>query len=672
MPFFLIPFVERTARTLRPLALVAAGLLLAACGSREPTVGERLAEAEGLIAQGDLVGGIQILEELETIEPENVGVLEPLAFAYADRGNHQLASYYFSTIAELGDPTYHLLAAESLISAGNAESAVSSYRVYLDEVPGDGASWHNLSDLLFGLGDAPGGLAAAIRWFENTGEAEAALIAGEYFLQDGNLQQAQDWLRKAVVNAQQQKNPEIEARGLAAVTSLAVDAGQLNAASTLLTRLDERYPNRFELTEYARQRDVIEDWRVARATSSEAATTTADAGSGETDNEAENAGTTSEIAASEVDDDVTVTADTGEATAGGSSAVTNETDAASAMSDGSQRDAESRITAVDASPDSEAGAEAVARAEMEADGPGSTLGDEPFGDFDLFEKAGVRPDNGNGNGREGSGGIPPTTRAASRVAEAAADSAVAVGSDEPPTGDSMETGIDEADSGDALARTDTGDDDEPAVRFSRERTETGPEAASDTPQADDRVRFSEPRGSVGPVVRSQGFQRSTNNERSAPLGQQSASLLMARNLMRDGDYAQAAKLLHRATASAPDDARIWADLADALFRAGDYRFSEAAALEASRLAPDDSRYALLFLRSAQKVREPRRFFKELVNAHRKFPSDPDIILSLARGYRYIASDRRSAAILYRQFLERAPNHPLADTVRSELDAIMSG
>ncbi|MDX2110624.1 MAG: tetratricopeptide repeat protein [Verrucomicrobiota bacterium] len=141
----------------------------------------------------------------------------------------------------------------------------------------------------------------------------------------------------------------------------------------------------------------------------------------------------------------------------------------------------------------------------------------------------------------------------------------------------------------------------------------------------------------------------------------------ARTLIQSGDYEAAAQKYRQSLANDDSPPLVWYELSQVYVALGDDRYAEAVALEARRRAPDDSRYLYNYLQIARRTLNQQRYFDELIKAHDKFPSDPDLTLILARAYLNLAQNRRNAALLYREFLTLAPDHPEAAAVRQELE-----
>ena len=135
----------------------------------------------------------------------------------------------------------------------------------------------------------------------------------------------------------------------------------------------------------------------------------------------------------------------------------------------------------------------------------------------------------------------------------------------------------------------------------------------------------------------------------------------------EGDYDSAIGLYWQALATANNDPATWNQLSQAYFAINQLQNAETAALEAIRFAPSEIKFTLDYLRIAQRSKPATQFLAELETAYDRFPSNPEVALSLARAHERIGNNSRAAQSLYRRFLEIAPNHPL----RAEADAALA-
>ncbi|MFU8848122.1 MAG: hypothetical protein ACNA77_05335 [Opitutales bacterium] len=132
----------------------------------------------------------------------------------------------------------------------------------------------------------------------------------------------------------------------------------------------------------------------------------------------------------------------------------------------------------------------------------------------------------------------------------------------------------------------------------------------------------------------------------------------------DRDYKSAIRKYWAAISITNNRAEIWNLLSRAYLIDGQLKNAETTALEAVRLAPREVAYTLDFLRVAQRSRPPQEFLAQLETAYDRFPTSPEITLSLARAHERISQDQFVARNLYLRFIDIAPNHPLVPEARA--------
>jgi tetratricopeptide (TPR) repeat protein len=132
----------------------------------------------------------------------------------------------------------------------------------------------------------------------------------------------------------------------------------------------------------------------------------------------------------------------------------------------------------------------------------------------------------------------------------------------------------------------------------------------------------------------------------------------------DRDYKSAIRKYWAAISIANNRADVWNLLSRAYLIDGQLQNADTTAIEAVRLAPREVAYTLDFLRVAQRSRPPEEFLSQLETAYDRFPSSPEITLSLARAHERISKDNFVARNLYLRFVDIAPNHPLRTEAES--------
>lgn len=133
---------------------------------------------------------------------------------------------------------------------------------------------------------------------------------------------------------------------------------------------------------------------------------------------------------------------------------------------------------------------------------------------------------------------------------------------------------------------------------------------------------------------------------------------------RDRDFKSAIRKYWAAISISNQRPDVWNLLSRAYLIDGQINNAETSALEAVRMAPREVAYTLDYLRVAQRSKNADAFLSDLETAYDRFPSSPEITLSLARAYERISQDTETARSLYRRFIDIAPNHPLVPEARA--------
>lgn len=155
---------------------------------------------------------------------------------------------------------------------------------------------------------------------------------------------------------------------------------------------------------------------------------------------------------------------------------------------------------------------------------------------------------------------------------------------------------------------------------------------------------------------------------SAPLSLEEL-IIIAEAATSKHDYEKAIQFYWDALGQTNKRADIWNALSKVYLIDGQSKNAMTTALEATRLNPDNIDYTLDYLRVARRVKKPADFIKELEMAYERFPQNPEITLSLARGYRRISGNNYAAVALYKRFIQIAPDHPLRREAETELASI---
>lgn len=232
-------------------------LLFFGCAPKEPTLEERVAQAEALLDAGQIDAAIRLLNVCQEQAPERVDVLEALAFAHSAQGDVLFSSMIFIQIAELVPerPEYRLYAAESLREAGDDTAAIVQYRMYLLTQPKDTAIWVTLADIYEAKGNLPDALECLLAAEQIKSRPKQKIRIGDLYLRRANLAQAQAWFSRAV------EDRDARDEALLGLLETAIRAKRFVDGEALVERLDAEYPGRLDETELAELRPQLKEWR---------------------------------------------------------------------------------------------------------------------------------------------------------------------------------------------------------------------------------------------------------------------------------------------------------------------------------------------------------------------------------------------------------------------------
>lgn len=238
--------------------LAALFSILLGCSKPEPTLEERMTEAQNLQDSGELAEAIQLFESLSAEFPQRVDILESLAFAYIEADQQLLAGFTFTTIAEMVEtaPEYRIYAAESFATANDRDAALEQYRAYLQEVPNDRSIWLLLAESLDEAGNRSDALDAYLRVDRLRADGATRIRIGQLYLQANNLSQAQSWFARALNDF-----PHTEEEALYGLFETAWLSRRFADAEQLLEALEEINPSRVDDSELADAKQQLQEWR---------------------------------------------------------------------------------------------------------------------------------------------------------------------------------------------------------------------------------------------------------------------------------------------------------------------------------------------------------------------------------------------------------------------------
>lgn len=138
------------------------------------------------------------------------------------------------------------------------------------------------------------------------------------------------------------------------------------------------------------------------------------------------------------------------------------------------------------------------------------------------------------------------------------------------------------------------------------------------------------------------------------------------------NYTQAIATLWKALGLNSQNAKTWYLLSRAYLLSGEMENAEMTIMEAVRNDDENLSYRIEYLKLMKKMQPPEKYLNELLKSKEDFPDDPTITLSLASAFSTIRKKPRVSILLYQEFLEKHPEHPLADRVKSRLEKLTAG
>jgi tetratricopeptide (TPR) repeat protein len=242
-------------------------MIFTGCGQKEPSISERVAQAEGLLDAGQIESALILLEEAESRDPGRVDVLEPLAFAYAASGDPTLAALTFARMAEIAPERaeYLVYAAQSLLEAGDRKGAAAQYEAYLKLRPRDRAVWVTLAERYRESGQLNAALDAYLSAEQVAPRPVQQVAIGELYLRRDNFAQAQVWFAQAA----SLESPE-RSTALLGLLETAIRGKRFSDAEALVEQLDREFPGRLDQSPLNTVREQLAEWQERREAAREA------------------------------------------------------------------------------------------------------------------------------------------------------------------------------------------------------------------------------------------------------------------------------------------------------------------------------------------------------------------------------------------------------------------
>jgi len=242
--------------------LSTAYFLQISCSQREPTIEESISLANHNLETGNTDQAINIFEDLNDNHPGMAIILEPLAFAYAEKGDNILAAFYFTKLGEVDSAQKHyfIYAAKSFIKGGDLRGSANAYRRYLKEFPHDQAVWKSLGKTYEELKDSNNAIESYLQSYQLKPDGGTATYLGRLFHGMGNLIQAKNWYRTGLdLLFDDAEEP------LLGLMKIALEQKDYSLAEEWLEKIDDEYPNLLDTSPLSSAREELRIWRERQA-----------------------------------------------------------------------------------------------------------------------------------------------------------------------------------------------------------------------------------------------------------------------------------------------------------------------------------------------------------------------------------------------------------------------
>ena len=228
------------------------------CKQRESTIEKSIALANHNLDIGNINQAINLLEELNYKYPGMAIILEPLAFAYADKKDNIRAAFYFMELAEIDKlrKHYFIYAAKSFIQGGDLRGSVNAYNLYLEKFPYDQAIWKSLGNIYTKLKDPNNAIESYLQSFKLKPNGNTATHLGRLFHQMGNLIQAKNWYQSGLdLMSNNSREP------LLGLIKISLEQKDYSTAEQWLNKIDDEYPNFLDTSHLFYARQELRTWR---------------------------------------------------------------------------------------------------------------------------------------------------------------------------------------------------------------------------------------------------------------------------------------------------------------------------------------------------------------------------------------------------------------------------
>jgi len=697
-------------------------MIMAGCGKPGPSLDETIAQANEHLEAGDVEQAISLLDNLYKKHPKHIGLLETLAFAQADIGNHHLAAFYFEEVVKIdpGKQQFLIYAAQSHVQSGDVAIAVTKYRKYLKKQPKESRIWKILGELLVKQGDQIAAIDAFKESYQIRPDEIVALNLGAAYADTHLAVEAEFWFQ-IVMEFESDSMPQ----ALLGLLDVAMIQRNYMIADKIVERLDTEHKGTLDNSPLAHVRQDINTWQKSQKTmvrKLEVVNRKAlkqrkiDAISkAKAKKEVRAKAKAKKIAdakakawaKTKADMDAKAKAEAlskakaealSKAKAKAKARAKNKALAqAKAKAEAKARTAKAKkqakesamaLAKAQAKAKAEAMAEAKAKAQAEAEARAKV--EKEAKALAKAKKVATAIKEAEEKARVLSLAKSKAEREAQIKAKKRAEAvAKAIVEKKALTKAKVEAATKARAEKEALAKAKA---DVAAKALAEKKALAVAKAEADArakAEALEQARVKEEarakadalalatanakaKAAAEAVAQAKARERKLKKEQYMalpPAERFNQSMTAAKTLNDAGDYKGAVEKYWEALKVDDSKAETWHTIAKTQLSDNRTRWAETTSLEAIRRDPGNVSYTLLYLKAAQHNHQAERFLEELIKARVKFPDSPDIMLALARGYDKIKNNARNASMLYREFLEKAPNHPSRDDAQAELNAL---
>lgn len=240
------------------LFLCAVLFLTSACQDREAKIAETIDLSQGYLESGDSHHAVGLLKDLSDDYPNDLLVLEALAFALAQAEDHIPAAHRFEQIARINAKQSHYLlyAANSLQAGNELEQASVLYREYLAIDPTDATVWNALGELYESLDQANEAIQAYLETDRLKPNRSTAYRLGELFSEQTNTAAAERWYQMAIeLDDQTMPEPYL------GLLDLATGQANFPLMEKIIIEIDSLFPGELDVSLLSSSRAQVAKWR---------------------------------------------------------------------------------------------------------------------------------------------------------------------------------------------------------------------------------------------------------------------------------------------------------------------------------------------------------------------------------------------------------------------------